>query len=365
MPNELQQRISALRTAERRFEPDAAWIRTTRVSLLKEVSRSLPTEPVRAHRQVSQFFRHFVPPQISQMLRGPVIAMAAVMVTALGGSVASVSAAEQSLPGDFLYSLKLATEQARLAFTATKEDKLKLKIEFTSRRGDELKTVAESDAPEKPGRVVQAAEILKRDLDTMKQQLDDVKSDSSSKNVVEVAKLVDQKTGELVQQLQDTKSDLPAETKEKITEAQVAAADTGVKALEVLVEKHQESSDALGASEVVQAIQDHTKVLANVTGDPALVSSTTAIISTTTTTALPVAMEQLKAATQNAFATQKTQEQLMASSSTTDGTTAASSSTSATMSATSTSGTPVGTTSSTSSTASSSTSSSVQKTTPP
>lgn len=363
MPNELQQRIRALRSAERRFEPDAAWVRSTRGALLKSVSASLPTEPVRTHHKVSHFFRHFVPPQFTQLVRGPVIATVAMIVAALGGSVASVSAAEQSLPGDFLYSLKLATEQARLAFTATKEDKLKLKIEFTTRRGDELKTVAKSDVPEKPARVVQAAEILKRDLDTVKKQLEDVKADAPTKNVVAVAKLVDQTTGQIVQQLQDTKSDVSAETKEKLTEAQVVAADTGVKALEVLVEKHQQSNDVLGAPEVVQAIQDHTKIVANVTGDPALVSSTTAVIDTaSSSTALPIAVEQIKVATQSAFATQKTQEQLMASSSTTDGTLPSSAS-STSMGATSTGQTVP--TSSVSSTASSTSSTSVQRTTPP
>lgn len=365
MAHELQQRISALRSAERRFEPDAAWIRSTRTMLLKEVSRSLPVEPVRAHRQVSQFFRHFIPTQLTQLVRGPIIATFAVIVAALGGSVASVSAAEQSLPGDFLYSLKLATEQARLAFTATKEDKLKLKIEFTTRRGDELKSVAKSDAPEKPGRVVQAAEILKRDLDTVKKQLEDVKADAPTKNVVEVAKLVDQTTGQIVQQLQETKSDVSAETKEKLTDAQAAAADAGVKALEVLVEKHQQSNDILGTTEVVQAIQDHTKIVADVTGDPALVSSTTAVINTTTSSAaLPGAVEQIKVATQNAFATQKTQEQLMASSgstSTTDGI-ISSSSTGATAT---TSTSAVISSSSTTPTPSSTSSSSVQRTTPP
>lgn len=365
MANELQQRISALRSAERRFEPDAAWVRSTRAMLLKEVSRSIPSEPVRAHRQVSQFFRHFIPTQLTQLVRAPIIATLAVIVAALGGSVASVSAAEQSLPGDFLYSLKLATEQARLAFTATKEDKLKLKIEFTTRRGDELKTVAKGTTAEKPGRVVQAAEILKRDLNTVKQQLEDVRADSPSKNVVAVAKLVDQTTGQLVQQLQETKSDVPLETKEKITEAQAAAADTGVKALEVLVEKHQESEEVLGASEVVQAIQVHTKVVADVTHDPALVSSTTAVIElATSSSSLPSAVEQLKVATQNAFATQKTQEQLMASSSsTTDGTALTSSS--STVPTTSSTSSTVPTPTSTPATSSSTSSSSVQRTTPP
>lgn len=320
MSRDLQQRISELRSVERRLEPDAAWIAATRMELLKTARASHHGESTTVAHTITSFFRHFVPVRFPYFVRGPVMATMAVLLTALGGSVASVSAAERSLPGDFLYSLKLATEQARLALTTTKEDKLRLKLEFTDRRGDELKSVAKLDVVEKPVRVAQAAEILKRDLDTVKKQLDDVKTDVSPKKVVEVAKLVDQTTGKIVQKLQETKSEIPAATKGKITEAQAAAADTGVKALEVLVATHQESEEDISEVWIVQAIQDHGRVVADVTGDAAVASSTAAVtVSTETSTSslsLPVAVEQIKVATQTAFAFQKTQEDLASSSTT-------------------------------------------------
>ncbi|MFA5935818.1 MAG: DUF5667 domain-containing protein [Patescibacteria group bacterium] len=341
MSRHLQQRISALSSVERRLEPEAAWVRATRDSLLTTVKASLPVEPVSPTRQISQFFRHFVPSQLMYVVRGPVMATLAILIAAMGGSVASVSAAERSLPGDFLYSVKLATEQARLAFTPTKEDKLKLKIEFTTRRGEELRNVAQSDVSEKSDRVVQAAEILKRDLDTVQKQLDDVNADGEAKAVVEVARLVDQTSNDLVRTLQDTKLELPAETQEKITEAQAAASDTAVKAIGVIVEKHEESNENASETEVVQALQDHTNVVANVTGDFLLTSSTHPIVvsTATTTVSLPDAVAQVKAATQNAFAAQITQEQLSNSSSTP----------STSPSSTTTSATPTGSSSSTSS----------------
>lgn len=362
MSRDLQQRISDLRSVERRLEPEVAWVRATREELLIHVKSSLPTEPIRATRKVSYFFRHFVPPQFGQLLRGPVMASIAIFIAALGGSVASVSAAERSLPGDFLYSLKLATEQARLALTTTKEDKLKLKIEFTGRRGDELKSVAQIDAPEKPVRVAQAAEILKRDLDTVKQQLEDVKTDSSPQKIVEVAKLVDEATGQIVQRLQESKSDIPAESKGKITEAQAAAADTGVKALEVLVQTHQESGDDISEIWIVQAIQDHGRAVADITGDAGIVSSTAAVTlsqdATTSSLSLPNAVEQIKVATQNAFAAQKTEEDLASSSSSTPVISSGGATPTSTSSGASAS-------SSTPHPSSPSTSSSVQTTTPP
>jgi hypothetical protein len=323
MARDLQYRISDLRSAERRFEPDAAWIRATRENLLNTVSKSLPKEAVRPTRQVSHFFRHFVPPQFVQLLRAPVLASIFVFVAALGSSVASVSAAERSLPGDFLYSLKLATEQARLVMKPTTDEKLKLKVEFTTRRGEELKNVAQGNGDEKPGRVTQAAEILKRDLDTVKKQLQEVKSDGTSpQKVVEAAKLVDQTSNKLVQSLQDSKLDLPSDIKGKIIEAQEAAADTSVKAIEVLVEAHETSQDVVGEHEVVEALQGHTQVLVNITGDPAFASSTANLISSsvdaTSTFSLPGAIEQIKVATQTAFANQKALENPLGAGSSTE-----------------------------------------------
>jgi len=269
-----------------------------------QAGNSMPIVPVRKVQTISQFINHFVPKGLVRFARGPVMAMLSIFAVALGGSIASVSAAERSLPGDFLYTIKLATEQARLALTPSKEDKLKLKVEFATRRGDDLKQVAATDTPEKPARVAQAAEILKRDLKTMQDQLDDVKATTPSETVVEVATLVDQKSGELVQTLEDTKSTLSDDSKSKVTEAQAAAADTGVNAIEVLVEQHQQDSGQVSKDTVVQAIQDYTQTMAGVTGATDLVASSTALEAATVTSSAPLqeAVEQMKVATQEAFA---------------------------------------------------------------
>lgn len=304
MSHSLHDRLRSLRAVGRRVEPDAAWVRATRGTLLMQAKNSLPTEPAPTYQTAKQFIRHFMPLRLVQFARGPVMATLSIFALALGGSIASVSAAERSLPGDFLYSLKLASEQARLALTPSKGEKLKLKVEFTTRRGEDLKQVAHQDVPERPVRVAQAAEILKRDLKTVKEQLEDVKQNTSPETVVEAAKLVDQKSNELVQTLEETKSGLTDETKGKVTEAQAAAADTGVKAIEVLVEKHQEDSGQVSKETVVQAIQDYSQAVADVTGDASLVASSTSLEAATATSSEPFqeAVEQMKTATQQAFA---------------------------------------------------------------
>jgi hypothetical protein len=327
MSKDLQKRLRQLRTEEMRTKPDEAWVKATRKTLLMQVNNSLPTNrslPVSA--QLREIVRYVLPQGFVRWVSRPAMAGLTLLAILAGGSVMSVSAAEQSMPGDLLYGLKLATEQARLALTSTKGDKLKLKTEFTGRRLEEFKKVVATDKQSE--KVVQVTEILKRDMNTLKEQLTDIAKEEPAEKTAEAAKLVDRKSNEVISALKDTKNDLPPKTKEKVTEAQSVAADAGVKALEVMVEKHQEGNELVPVGEIVQAIQDHTKVVAEATSSAApavattgtspAASTTVSGLSATTTASttsesLPEMMVQAKTATTQAFALQKAQDQLESS----------------------------------------------------
>jgi hypothetical protein len=328
MSKDLQKRLRQLRTAEMQTKPDQAWLKATRKTLLMQVENTLPTNhglPVAA--QLKETVRYALPQGFVRWISRPAMAALTLITILAGGSVVSVSAAEQSMPGDLLYGLKLATEQARLALTTAKGEKLKLKTEFTTRRLEELKKVVANDKQSE--KVVQVTEILKRDMNTLKEQLTDMAKEEPADKTAEAAKLVDRKSNEVISALKDTKEDLPAKSKEKVTEAQSVAADAGVKALEVMVEKHQEGNELVPVDEIVQAIQDHAKVVAEATSASALVveattgtssaASTTASNSSATSTAsttsesLPAMVDQAKTATTQAFALQKAQDQLESS----------------------------------------------------
>ncbi len=334
MSTDLAKQLRDLKNAERRITPDPAWVRATRETLLMQAKNSLPSSASVTHRErVSQTFRMFAPRRVSAWVRRPVIAFMTILLVASGGSIFSVSAAEQALPGDLLYGLKLATEQARLAFTPVKTDRLILKTEFTKRRVDDLKKVATDT--QHPGRVTQAAEILKQDLNTLKQQLGDVASDSSADQTAAAAKLVDQKTAEVITSLQQTKAQLSPASQEKVTEAQSAAADTSVTAIEVLATTHAQDENAVPTSDVTHAIEEHAKAVTDATSGatptlstgatstksttstPDLLQIASSTSATTTLNDLPALVNQVKDATQQAFAMQKTLDQAAVSSSST------------------------------------------------
>ncbi len=271
MSQEILQRLRALCGAEGRIKPDTAWVHATRQTLLMQVRNTLPARGMTGVERMRAIATQLKRYHLSQSVRKPVLAISSSVLLALGGSLMSVSASEHALPGDFFYSLKLATEQARLVLVSDNEEKLKLKTKFTDRRVNELQQVA--GLKQEPERMVQVAEILKRDLYTIKQQLSDVNRGASADKAVAAAKLVDHQTNAVISALQVTKTDLPLATQEKVTEVQSAAAETGIKAIEVLAQKHQESKGNVPAADVARAIQDHTKLVADVTRAPTTVTT--------------------------------------------------------------------------------------------
>lgn len=258
---EFQRKLQSIRSTERGITPDPAWVSRTRETLLMQVSNGLSAKPAPARHQLREFWRRFVPTQWLDVVRGPVLAVMSIMGIVAGGSIMSVSAAEQSLPGDFLYPIKLVSEQTQLIFAKSKSEKIKLKTGFVERRVKEIQAMAASNEPKRGERIKAAAETLRRDLDTVKNQLTEV-SDEKNKDdtvgqVVEAAKLVDQKSTEVAATLKDVKSTLPEEAQGKVAEVETAAVATGVKALQVLIDSHDhpDAKDSITRDELSKSIQ--------------------------------------------------------------------------------------------------------------
>lgn len=259
-PRDLQRKLQSLRSIERGIVSDPAWVSRTRATLVMQAANNLGDAPAPLLLRIREFWRRFIPRQVLQYARGPVFAVLSIMGVVAGGSIASVSAAEQSLPGDFLYPVKLAREQTQLIFAKSKTDKLKIKTGFVERRVKEMQTVVNSDVTRKSERITVAAESLRRDLDTVKHQLNEVSTNDTNepiKDVMEAAKFVDKKSGEVIESLKDVKASLSNEAKGKVAEVETAAVSTGVKAVQVMIDSH-DDPDAQGVitnDELSQAIQ--------------------------------------------------------------------------------------------------------------
>ena len=77
------------------------------------------------------------------------------LVLALFLAGGSVLASSQSLPGQPLYPVKLATEQVQVAFTPTRVGKARLELRLAERRSQEMVALAGRDGPQALDRLAQ------------------------------------------------------------------------------------------------------------------------------------------------------------------------------------------------------------------
>lgn len=262
MQHDIHRSLRMLRDRERGINPDPAWVSATRNRLLMQVRNTIATPEVAAK---NRRFIAMAYPSLLRVVRAPALVALSVIAVVFGGSLASVRAADQSLPGDALFMLKLVTEQTRIAFEKSKVGKVKLKVEFTKRRANELKTIVTTPVSNKEARVNKAADILKQDLHTLKEQLKDVKDDVTAKNddaVVEAAKVVEKETVEVVKTLKETsKDELTSDAKMKMADAEAQAADVGIQAVEVLVTANAADGQKVTSEELAITISQHVQVV--------------------------------------------------------------------------------------------------------
>ena len=97
--------------------------------------------------------------------------------------------------------------------------------------------------------------MLRRDLDTVKNQLTDVSQDKPAQRV-EVAKLVDKASTDVVTGLKEAKASLPSDARSQVAEIEAAAVNASVKAVNVILDSQtdEESKKLVTKEELVQSI---------------------------------------------------------------------------------------------------------------
>lgn len=255
---DLLRKLRSVRSTERGIVPDQAWVLRTRSRLMEQTRNADALSPLPASLRFREAARTFVPTEVLRWMRTPALAAFSILITVLGGSLASVSASDRSVPGDFLYPVKIASEQTRLAFTQGKADRVRLKAEFVDRRVEEIKTIVNTPEKKNPDRLREAAMGLKRDLDTVKNQLKEVEQESSAQVTAELAKLVDEKIDQVSKELGEVKTDVSQEAKPAVAEAAAQAVQTSVAAVAVLIEARTqpEAQNVISDEDVAKVLQE-------------------------------------------------------------------------------------------------------------
>ncbi len=297
-PREFQKHIAAIRKMGRTIQPNAEWMLRDREQLLAKVRTNLAVQgqAPSLFAAFKEFYRSFIPTQLLGAVRGPVAAFLSSATLILGSSIAGVSAAERAVPGDFLYPVKIATEQTRLVLASDTSEKIRLKTEFVVRRVAEIKQLTQN-VPKKPERIKEAAENLKQDLDTVKNQLDN--AGQTPVDRTKSAKLVDDTGTQVVASLKEIKNSSDPAARSQLADAESAAVNTSVKAVQVILstQSDAESQEVVSREELLQLINEKVEGVETHLSDSVqqlaqTVSSTAALTTlnatTTSSTTLPI-----------------------------------------------------------------------------
>jgi len=169
-----------------------------------------------------------------------------------GGSITTVSAALNSIPGDLLYPLKKMTEGAQVRFASDDAAKAELHVEFAGRRVQEVVKINEEESSGNTEKIAVAVEGFKQEMDTVNKYLDQSQPDVA----VQIAKMVDAQSGEREQILnQMAQTTMDQASKDIIQQAKVVAEDAGVKAVEVMIVTHTSASSTVSAEDVKNSVE--------------------------------------------------------------------------------------------------------------
>lgn len=321
--SELKNKIQTLKNLRSHISPSPEWLKSNREILLMQISNTLENTAQREEKfswwkfkSIWNFLDIFLPKQMVGYVLRPALGVAAIFGLVFGGWITTVSASFNSLPGDVLYSVKLATENVQTSL-ASKPEEIKLRMEFAGRRAEEVKKIINSDVSKvkKEQKVEEAVKHLKNDLETVKTNLDNIKNEpanNSSQVVVDVAKVVDQKSTEIQKSLEQTNTDVAGADKsavaaitfvpslnndkvlvtDQVKQAAAVAQETGMKAVEIIVEKHQLGDSNVSKEEVKNIVDNKLKVIEEKVVK--IEEQVSTMVSSTSATTLEVKKEQAK-----------------------------------------------------------------------
>jgi hypothetical protein len=253
--------LKQLHNLNQDIKPDAEWKASNREILLSQIKAQTLTSQT----EHKILWHVFWAKKFMLAAYKPLGAMILIFGVILGGYTMTVGAAKNSLPGDFLYPIKLTTERMQVNLAGNDEKKTNLEIVFAERRLEEMQKVAD-----KSGNDSTKKENLQVSLQKYQESINNVKSGLSklektdSKTALKVAKLIDEKTKgyvDILKQQNDTNSDLSQTT--GTADAITASKSMGEKALDVIITEFQAGNSQISIDEVYQKLDDMTKGLAD------------------------------------------------------------------------------------------------------
>jgi len=256
-----EQEIIDRLTQLKKVRPDDNWVIFCRQNLASEISKNYGKETMPAFNFSSAFasFMRYI--RNPHPVLKPVVAFVLIFGFVFSGSWVVIAKANNSLPGDRLFSVKLALEEAKLLTATSAEGKAQVQTDMITVRIDELNRIINQGGSmeQKQPKIEEAVNNLQSHLLSAKDALPKL-NNTEAKKVVEVAKRMDASAASAEQSLSEAKSALSPDMKNNLTDKIAEAADeadkTSTKALETMVQRQGEA----GVSQTEIAVKVDEKI---------------------------------------------------------------------------------------------------------
>ena len=302
---ELQKQLRLLKTQQSSMNPDPSFVVKTKKNMMREISASHGQEASNYSfgEKLCIVGRMLISQKTARLVRVGAL-MCMVVSTTVAGWTAGVSASSKSMPGDALYSVKLATEKTQImvaSATGDKETETQLHLEAAKRRTAELQHVTKKAPAAK-----KVVARLKKSVASATETFKELKEHDAEKAKV-IAKEVTQKTENISKTLKsvvvDTTSELenvpqtPAEKQEELVltkEVVEIKHDVDITELSAIATLDSEDAkDVLGdrVEEMLEDAQEVKDVFVAVTEQ--ISTSSTIAISTSTVAVVEEGVDEL------------------------------------------------------------------------
>ncbi len=221
MQNAVSNKIRLLKN----IKPNPDWLKSQRSNLLLEISQTGKQSRL-SWRALPGFLFSQNTLKPARLLARPVLVFGIVLGLIFGGGFLLVQAAKIAMPGDLLYPVKIAIENAHLKISS-QENKSKFQAELIEVRVRELSQIINStdDPAKKKEQIVKTMDKLQAQAVSAKVQLDKIKQGEPQK-VAETASLVGETTARSEKVLIEAKEKL---VQEEGSQEMVSAIDAAVK----------------------------------------------------------------------------------------------------------------------------------------
>ncbi len=248
--------------------PSKEWVHANREKLLRQIQNSNAFE--KRNMSFLSMLEFWMPKSKFLAPMRFALVMLVIFGMTIGSWIAGVSASNQSLPGDVLYKVKIASENTQLALTAfdgekQAENKAKLQLQFAERRSKEVKQLVAKQKPEATVHVQPTIQKLQETIKDAQITLKEVKKESNE-NVLDLAKTVTEATSVIAKDLKEVTENSPAKNAEtagivkQVVEATKVVNDTGLQAIEVVLNDKM-VVDATSKQEIKELVQEKVNIL--------------------------------------------------------------------------------------------------------